>query len=467
MKNNLRNLRFTNSMSISELATKCQVTESYITKIETGSYKISKKMLNKIKLIFNVSDDEIILNKKYLKVGANDVTFINNKKMSIHRWYPYIEGFSQQFVEQIIKQYDDDVLIFDPFNGCGTTTLTCAFNGYKSIATEINPLMRFIANTKVNVVYKIKSERKENYLNYKIDKCKNDLQKTTNIEINKFINPCFIKFDFFNKDNLITISLIKKFINEISDEDIKAIFQLALASILVENSNMIRSVDLRRRKGNEFNRIPDDMKQSYIKKLELMKEDINCINGNMIMTKIIGNNAKEISEDYNNSVDVIITSPPYVNGTNYFRNTKLELWILDFIKDETDIKKLRTNAVTAGINNVSSSLKTFKKLGFVENYAKKLDIVAKDKRIPKLVRAYFSDMYKVFENFSKILKAKGKIYFDIGDSQYYGVYIPVDEIIINIAKLNNFKVLSNEVIRNRKSKNGMLLSQRLIIFEKG
>lgn len=59
-----------------------------------------------------------------------------------------------------------------------------------------------------------------------------------------------------------------------------------------------------------------------------------------------------------------------------------------------------------------------------------------------------------------------RIYFDIGDSQYYGVYIPVFEIIIQIARLNNLTLVDRKLIRNRKSKNGMLLSQELLIFKK-
>ena len=162
---------------------------------------------------------------------------------------------------------------------------------------------------------------------------------------------------------------------------------------------------------------------------------------------------------------MIITSPPYANGTNYFRNTKLELWILDFIEKETDLKQYRQKAITAGINNVSSDIE-FDFMDIVEPYANKLDKLSPDKRIPKMIRAYFSDMNKVFKNFNMLLKEHGKIYFDIGDSEYYGVHIPVDKIINSIAEDNGFELIDKQILRKRHSKTGTVLSQVLLIYNK-
>ena len=52
-------------------------------------------------------------------------------------------------------------------------------------------------------------------------------------------------------------------------------------------------------------------------------------------------------------IDCVITSPPYLNGTNYIRNTKLELKLNDFIDSEKDLPKYLSKGIIAGINNVS------------------------------------------------------------------------------------------------------------------
>ena len=108
-----------------------------------------------------------------------------------------------------------------------------------------------------------------------------------------------------------------------------------------------------------------------------MLEDIkvvgNYTNGgkNIKEFKFISNNAKKIDKKYNGKVDMIITSPPYINGTNYFRNTKLELWILDYIFCDSDSKKYRLEAITAGINNVTKDIIIKNSRKIVRDIAKK------------------------------------------------------------------------------------------------
>lgn len=399
-----------------------------------------------------------------------DGTFKNNFDIPIHRWYPYIEGFSINFVRSILNNYNSNIIVYDPFNGSGTTTLTASTMGIKSYASEVNPFMRFIANTKVNSVKSILENNEIFILNKTFkDLCDKLLDKSYRKNLTKecnTINNCYIEKDFFDKKVLGDISYIKYLIKKIENKNVKDIALLSLASIIVEISNMIRAADLRKKTLKEKESTANNTIDLFIKKFSNVISDIQSVkNIDFETTEFISDNAKFISKKYYNSVDVVITSPPYVNGTNYFRNTKLELWILDFISQETDLKTFREQAITAGINNVSVNNKIIP-LDIVEPYAKQLDKLSTDKRIPKMIRAYFSDMNIVFNNFNLLLKHNGRIYFDIGDSEYYGVHIPVDELIISIAKNNSFELVESRLLRKRHSKTGNTLSQKLLIFDK-
>jgi DNA modification methylase len=417
---------------------------------------------------------EIELNNKQ-KTKLNlikpmDGTFKNNFDIPIHRWYPYIEGFSINFVKSILDNYDSNIIVYDPFNGSGTTTLTASSMGIKSYAAEVNPFMRFIANTKVNIVKNIIENNDILILNKTFkelcDKLlDNDYRKKILKKCNT-INTCYAQKDFFDKEVIRDISYIKYLIKNINNSNIKDIALLSLASITVEVSNMIRAADLRKKTINEKKSVQNNVINLFIQKLSNVILDIHSVkNIKFESTEFISSNAKSINEKYFNMVDLVITSPPYVNGTNYFRNTKLELWILDFISEETDLKKYREQAITAGINNVSINNK-INQLDIVEPYAKQLDKLSTDKRIPKMIRAYFSDMDIVFKNFNLLLRNNGRIYFDIGDSEYYGVHIPVDELIISIAKTNGFDLVDCKQLRKRHSKTGNTLCQKLLIFDK-
>lgn len=138
-------------------------------------------------------------NKQDIKLNLirpMDGTFKNNFDIPIHRWYPYIEGFSINFVRSILSNYSQNITVYDPFNGSGTTTLTASTMGIKSYASEVNPFMRFIANTKVNTVKSIIENNEISILNKNFkDLCDDLLDKCYRKKIKKecnTINDCYI-----------------------------------------------------------------------------------------------------------------------------------------------------------------------------------------------------------------------------------------------------------------------------------
>jgi len=73
----------------------------------------------------------------------------NNAKEPIHRWAPYIQGFSASFVKDTLFRYRDvysgnseGFRVHDPFAGCGTVLVEAKRNGVSSSGTELNPLLQ-------------------------------------------------------------------------------------------------------------------------------------------------------------------------------------------------------------------------------------------------------------------------------------------------------------------------------------
>ena len=82
----------------------------------------------------------------------------------------------------------------------------------------------------------------------------------------------------------------------------------------------------------------------------------------------------------------------------------------------------------------------------------------------KMVAGYFRDMDKVIEKLSISVKNGGFFTMDIGDSQFAGVHIPTHQILSEICSDYGFRLYDEEVLRQRHSKNGMILSQRLLRY---
>jgi len=405
--------------------------------------------------------------KILLNTNSKTGTFSNNKTEKIFGWYPYLEGYSYDFIEDIISQiHPKPQKIYEPFAGSGTTVIVAALKGIEVGYSEINPLMQFICQTKI-----------ESIKNAKI--IINDLSKVNSFlkrlrpKDYKIINLSekhnyMIQKDYFNHDILMQfVYLLTKIQNSKLSSEIKNIMKVAIASITVKESNMIRRADLRKKKNNEFKEIENDVISLFINTVTKFINDLESFQHiSLADTKLISKNAKKISSSNYNNYDAIITSPPYINGTNYFRNTKLELLLLDFIDKEEDLAFYRDESITAGINNVSSRIPQPETLNYLSKISDELENDNYDSRIPKLIKSYFSDMKIVFSNSFNLLKNNSDCFIDIGDSKFKNTHIPADKIYEEIAKEIGFILVDKIVLRSRFSKDGTPLKQYLLHFKK-
>lgn len=403
-------------------------------------------------------------------------TFRLNKKQAIHNWYHLVEGFSGELVLSILQQYADaSTKVYDPFAGCGTTPLTASYIFLDSYISEVNPFLRFVSDVKVNVVRRVamnfRSQRK--IFEDLVDSLAllDDDRFSKNINVSDTISDCFSHRRYFDDVVLSKIAYLKCLIESIREDslDVAKILLLALASILVSVSHTKRATDLRYKTKKEESKTNYRVFEVFRDKLVSVYNDIQYIDSASLLGKM-----RFLSEDVRKPVygseeiaDISITSPPYLNGTNYFRNTKLELWILDFIQHEHELRKFREVSIPAGINDISKSRGDFTSIDFVEPIAKKLDGVAYDSRIPKMVRYYFSDMYQSLSQIFRVLRSGGYLFLDIGDSKFCGVHVATDQLLKQIAQgMVGLEFKEEHLIRTRRSYDKSLLKENLLVFRR-
>lgn len=384
-------------------------------------------------------------------------TFSLNKSEPIHRWYPYVEGYSSCLIAEELKKFlvlkPNIETIYDPFCGTGTTSLVASTYGIESFYSESNPFMQTVIETKVNVVRMLD-------VNIAIPKLLEYRALIRTIKIESFSSwNGFEKF--FGESQLNELLTIKKLISQEDDVLVKCILTLALSAIVVKVSKMTRRGDLRYATEKEYRE--ESVLDCFIDKLDEMICDIQYHKA-MVKCGTIKVSDDARKNDYVNAFDCVITSPPYLNGTNYIRNTKLELKLNDFILSEKDLPRFHSKGIVAGINNVSKRTTIDTVLPVVEPYLEQLQPVSYDARISKMVAGYFRDMDMVIQKLSTSIKPGGLFTMDIGDSQFAGVHIPTHQILSNICTQYGFYLYDEEILRERRSKNGMILTQRLLRY---
>lgn len=399
------------------------------------------------------------MSKIYSKAAAG--TFVLNKEEPIHRWYSYLEGYSSCLIDDLILEVGPENIcaIYDPFCGTGTTALVASKYGIDSYYSETNPFMRNVIDAKINCVKRLReSGVGSKYLRDFMD----SLSKYHYRRRNRIATwDGFEKY--FEDDVLLKIKDLQKRVNQILDLDTRQIAMVILASVIVRASKMTRQGDLRFAKAGEKHECDKDIVSNFKLKIKDAISDIDDVEAPTLAdTKCLSEDARDITAE--DLIDCVITSPPYLNGTNYVRNTKLELKLTRFITSEKDLPALHSKGIIAGINSVSKRNIGFENPRCVQPYLEQLEPVAYDKRIPIMVAGYFHDMELVIERLAHAMKDNGIFIMDIGDSQFAGVHIPTHSILTSICESYGFELYSEDILRERRSKNGMVLSQRLLKF---
>jgi len=90
------------------------------------------------------------------KTGFGDTAFTKNRNEPLHRWVPWIAGFSGAFVEEVLKSASpvdpSTVTVLDPFVGVGTTLVEGLMRGHNVVGFEINPYAALASDLKVSCI---------------------------------------------------------------------------------------------------------------------------------------------------------------------------------------------------------------------------------------------------------------------------------------------------------------------------
>src|SRR5436309_668073 len=86
--------------------------------------------------------------------GFRDSAFTKNRDVPMHRWVPWIAGFSAQFVDDTLSKYipkhsDRSIWVLDPFAGVGTTLVQSYLHGFNVVGFEINPYAALASKMKL------------------------------------------------------------------------------------------------------------------------------------------------------------------------------------------------------------------------------------------------------------------------------------------------------------------------------
>lgn len=392
--------------------------------------------------------------------------FNKNKNQYIHGWYPFVEGYSKEFIDSVINELDYiPTHCLDPFSGSGTTAMELQKYNIKCTSFEVNPFMYHLSKAKMRTDYTIKS--------FKLNKAIiEDMLINASEDIESYISAPMYKSIvkkstlnkwIYNEDIMKGLLDIKYAISQLKDIKYKELFNIALATILLEVSNVYRNGKCLSYKknwsdNNKFNRYLvhelflnnlNNVIYPDIKKINKLKSTKGKLFSNY-KNLHLGDSRKHSSNIEENSIDLVITSPPYLNSRDYTDTYMIELWMLDYIRDYNELKQLRHNTFRSHVQVAWGKTDTLD-IQILNNALDELGEHKEkfwNKHLLEMIKGYFLDMDILLGNLYSKLKNNGRIYLNVANSAYYGVEIEVDKIIAEIGIRKGFKVL--EIRKARK-----------------
>lgn len=406
-----------------------------------------------------------------------DPAFTENRNQPVHRWVPWIAGFSGGFVEDCLRQYLPGAaprksLVLDPFAGVGTTLVEAFRRGYNTAGFEINPYAALATRAKLEA-----AEVSVTELEAWTDAFRAFMRATVERGTpDPSIAPSGFRsrIPFFSPKVEPQVLWALKFIADTADSKLRDLFLVAFGSVMVKFSNYTYEPSLGSRPGCGKPLVENaDVAGIITAKLREMASDCRRFQAELSQDALDA--TRQVFQDsiFNaekhlpvNSVDLAVTSPPYLNNYHYVRNTRPHLFWLRFIESTTDLSRIEHSSFGKFWQTVRDAPPIALDFELPELWAalERIRRTNSEGRVyggagwANYAAQYFNDTHRFCQVMARLLKPGGHVVVVIGNSIIQGTEIKVEEFLAAIGELNGLVRRDIHMLRTKRVGNSIIRS---------
>ncbi len=368
----------------------------------------------------------------------------SNTKEYTHCYHNYPAMMIPQVANKLISEYGKkSKILFDPYCGTGTSLVEANMSGIDAFGADLNPIARLIAKVKTT---KIELQILDSHL-----KEFNDYLFALNFGIKKLdiTEPNFKNVDFwFKRETKHKLANVKQFIDNIQNKKIQNFFLVAFSET-VRESSLTRNGEFKLYRISQKhikNFSPDVFKIISLKLVRNRNglKDYIKKNKNQAKTNIYNFNSSEnIKEITKNSIDIVVTSPPYGDSKTtvaYGQFSRLSNQWLN-VKNASQIDNELMGGKTKSIEKTNISI--------IDKIIQK--IYEKDCKRAKEVFSFYVDYSRSIANVANVIRPKGYACYVVGNRRVKNTILPTDEVTKYLFEKHGFKH-KNTFIRNIPNK---------------
>jgi SAM-dependent methyltransferase len=417
-----------------------------------------------------------------------DAAAAENKSLPIHRWVPWIAGFSAQFVEDAIDAYLPGTnrqrhLILDPFAGVGTTLVEALKAGHDTIGYEVNPFAILAAAAKLKCVevkpqdFRIELDAFRSALaRFEADVDRRWLEGGEQalqevVEDLREARPSGFRsrIPFFSPpvEAKFLYALVRT--RSLLEPD-RTLFRAALGATMVSFSNYSYEPSLASRPGSGKPLIENaSVVMPVCRKLAEMLQDVEWAR-QMYGSTWLAQRHEVIEGSYfeshlrRGSVSLVVTSPPYMNNYHYVRNTRPQLYWLGLLGNGNSLHEYEQQSFGKFWQTVRQAKPVHLGFDFPN-----LSVAVEQLRTRNVERGYyggpgwanyvatyFNDTYRFVKMLRSQLKHGGHAVVVIGNSIIQGMEFPVDQLFAQMAERQNLTVEEIRIVRKKRVGNSII-----------
>lgn len=414
-------------------------------------------------MTYTVKNIELDLFPDEIKTEQDySATFAGNMTLPVHKWYRYTAGFSAAWVNELIQRekLNGRTKIIDPFAGSGTVLLESEFENVESMGIEAHPYVYRIAKAKLAWNYPAEKFKKSSLAF--LQKAKK--QNITKTDFPKLIASCY-PIEVIQKLE----ALKQTWLEEKQEQEIKDFTWFIITSILRVTSPVgtaqwqyIQPTKTKSKVVDPFIAFESKVHDMFMDMQKMQKRILTIAD-----SKIFNEDARDIKSIPKGWGDLVITSPPYANNYDYADATRLEMTFWGDISGWADlqdsVRKHLVRACTQHVSKLGSEIDEIllnPKLSVIKSELIEVYETLKIERLKHggkknyhfMIAAYFTDLAEVFHSLRRVTSKNCLMCFVIGDSAPYGVYVPVDKWLGELAIAAGFESYSFEKLRDRNTK---------------
>jgi len=406
---------------------------------------------------------------------AGEIRFPSTRTFSqySHRIYNRYPARSINLVPRaIIKSLEPvrkgSLCVLDPFMGSGTTAVEATLAQCEPFGVEIDPFARLISDVRVryygNAVF-------EKLLSQYSAICKKWPTYKPDIRLTPKLNNVS---HWFNEIQFIDLLKLKNAIYEITcgDSLCRDFFRVVLADV-IRPCSLAERQTLKPYISTKYIKNPADVISTFNKSFLIHLDAARAFDqaaGPVRPEKItwLGSDATSYVAEAC-SIDVAITSPPYLNALDYVRCIKIESAWVDCGNDSSfqTIRKTQVGDPSRGRSEAVTHVEEI--LGDICG-----EIALTDKDRSRTILGYFSDMFQNLVCTFKVLKPFTSYHLIVGDSVIRGISVPTHEIIAKLGQEIGFEwtnyyrypIRDHRTSIPRHNNGGKIMSEHVVSLRK-